>query len=266
MAENEFSETNYTFAFVHEFITKHSPTTVVPYFPSAREENNFPVDAMVGSLTGSLFLFQFKLTKPLKHFLTIKGLETQCSQIRKLLGSPYCKMDVYYSNKAKKCEQQEKLFNLAETLQKAGDPAKVYYVAPRFWTRRDLNNHFVHGSIVEKSAFINPLGLAGIDLLERHRVVFNPNSRFGWVCSEPHNITIGTSSSIMQDLEQSKEDKPSIEELSYRLKKALWAADINLSEGIMSAETPHEILKGIGQQLFLDYGLCLFGKYDITEC
>ena len=77
-------------------------------------------------------------------------------------------------------------------LDREQDRFEVYYVAPRFHERSELDKLFVNGRVVDRSAFFTPSDVGALTD-EAHHVAYSSVSNVGWLRSEasqmPHPLT-----------------------------------------------------------------------------
>lgn len=152
----DFSETQFAFCFTFEILQKYFPREIVPHFPNTVEEGRSGGGYDV-SIDGSLFL-QFKVPVYLKKGKYKIKIHTEDEQFR--------------------------------LLKELNRPANlVYYSAPKFHTREDIENFYIKKQIENNSALFSiknfPEDGAYHNLKYEYK---DDNHSYGILSSEPKEI------------------------------------------------------------------------------
>lgn len=162
-----FSEFSYGYALTQEFASGgFGSLTGAPVFPSLYQEGrpgggydvNIP-------LSGTPLFLQFKLS----HYLwRSNALEWD------LFLSPYYRM---YLRPLRHSLQHNLLMELE------ADNNEVYYAAPAFYTVDELNEAYIAGNVIDRTAFFSPSDIGGLDL-DLHYLVFQAAGSVAHLYSE----------------------------------------------------------------------------------
>jgi hypothetical protein len=75
----------------------------------------------------------------------------------------------------------------------------VYYAAPEFHTRDQLNNAYASRNVVQSSAFFSPSEIGRLPSRDQHFVSFLPGANIGYRFSEPKRIKKSFLDAILRD-------------------------------------------------------------------
>src|SRR5207248_1298315 len=153
----------------NELITRYSLySPIAPIFPSLYAEGESGFDVEIRSIT-SLFL-QFKLS----HYMVRTSAEGAS-----LLGINHYR---FYIRPLKHSQQHE----LLRALESNGQ--EVYYAAPEFHTRDQLNNVYAARNVVQSSSFFSPNDIGPLPSANQHFVSFRQGTNIAYRFSEPKII------------------------------------------------------------------------------
>jgi hypothetical protein len=173
MIAKQISEFSYGYAVTSELINKNSSCGAAPFFPSLRFEGGAGggFDVVIEYLHATPIFVQFKLSEKLKR--------SNASEYH-LFNSGYFRFPIWSS---KDSNQHKLLLELAKTY------SRVYYVAPRFHSIDELNNHFLNRRVIENSIFVRPAEIGEIKDTNDHVFAFHTDPAKGrYFCSEPWPI------------------------------------------------------------------------------
>lgn len=185
----DFTELSYSFAFTENLMRMHSPFgAVYPWFLFPFEETIFGPDmAMPLYHNGwNVCFFQFK--RP--ELVNSKNKKTFIICNRKNLYT-YFRIRLY---KKYSYRQQRALAKLDKKMKKKKiNKIKrcVFYAAPEFVSYSDISKHFFSGNVVKHSALFSATEIKKAKKLSnktQHNIVYEANSRYGCLCSEPVKI------------------------------------------------------------------------------
>ena len=183
---SEFTEFSYGFAVTHELILQNSGNVVAaPEFPSLIREGQAGGGYDVRLDFGTFLFLQFKLSE---------YMYGRRSQYRSLIGLPYYK---FWITPRWQSQQHRMLVDLGNAGQ------QVYYAAPVFHLQTDFNTEFQGNTVVNRSAFINPVEIGYLADDDDHCVVFNNTD--AWFCSQPQKVRLHTGGSLKQFLAVQRE-------------------------------------------------------------
>ena len=172
--DSEISEFSYGFSLTHE-LCNHTLDFLVaaPEFPTQYQEGQEGggYDVFIPDYGYPLFL-QFKRA----HCL-VRGNAREARE--DLLSVPYYRFHLYQNDNY---NQNELLRELEET------EDFVFYAAPEFHTPGELTIFFRDKDIAANSAFFRPTDVGELSGEEKHYIVYESDSSFGYVCSEPKKI------------------------------------------------------------------------------
>lgn len=162
--ESNLTEFSYGYAVTDEIVNHHLKGRVntAPYFPSLQDEGK---EGGYDVKVSAIFL-QFKLSDYLK---------SKKSKEMYLFGYPYYRMKL-------RCLKFSKQHYLLCNLERE-NPNQVFYIAPEFYEEKDLTNNFIMRKIIDNSALFSPLEIGYLDD-EKHYIVFDDRSDFGYLCSD----------------------------------------------------------------------------------
>lgn len=165
----DISEFSYGYVLTNELISSYSLySPVAPMFPSLYAEGELGFDVEIRSIT-PLFL-QFKLS----HYMVRMSAEGAS-----LLGIRHYR---FYLRPIKHSRQHELLMALEIQGQ------EVYYAAPEFHTRDQLNDAYSTQNVVQSSAFFSPNDIGQLPSPDEHFVCFSPGAVAAYRFSEPKRI------------------------------------------------------------------------------
>lgn len=100
----------------------------------------------------------------------------------------------------------------ASLLRHAKRGKMVFYVAPEFDRRNELNDFYQKGIIPLRSAFFDPKDIGPIDDASHH-VAYRAGLGSAWLCSDPRRLNRHTRAEVfLSDLREAVADAPLIED------------------------------------------------------
>jgi hypothetical protein len=176
---SEFTEFSYGFAVTHELILQNSGNVVAaPEFPSLIREGQAGGGYDVRLNFGTFVFLQFKLSE---------FMYGRRARYRTLIGLPYYK---FWITPRWQSQQHRMLVDLGNAGQ------QVYYAAPIFHLQTDFNTEFQGNTVVNRSAFINPVEIGYLADDDEHCIVFNNTEAY--FCSEPQKVRLHTGGSLKE--------------------------------------------------------------------
>lgn len=166
----QFSEFTYGYTVVEE-LSRSYGFTAVPTFPSLIEEGRKGggYDVKLG-IKGIPFFLQFKRSDLLSR---------TNSKYYSIFGSSYYRFNLH----ALRYSQQH---NLLLHLERCGNP--VFYIAPKFYKNKELQNNYFSKTIVKNSILISPTSIGNLPDNNEHSICFNISESKVFLCSEPKVI------------------------------------------------------------------------------
>ena len=164
----DFSEFTFGYALTDNLIRSFvNGVKGVPIFPSLYEEGQPGVgyDVKIPRYSAPLFL-QFKLPQVIKRHRKVWGHE---------LTPTYYRLHLMRGSDSTQH---------ASLLQLARRGREVYYVAPEFHRRRNLDEFYRRGEVPLHSAFFNPVNIGRLDS-KTHHIAYKRDTPIGWLCSDP---------------------------------------------------------------------------------
>ena len=155
----DFSEFSYGFAFTHEYVNRSPRLETAPDLPSLIREAELGYDLKLGYPGHSKF-FQFKLSAYLDRRNTIHW---------PIHSQPHYRVRISTRarpNRPLGTDQHSQLQRLAAT------QPNVYYVAPRFRSRADLNYLFIQRQVTTNSMWVPLRALPLVSDNEVHYITF----------------------------------------------------------------------------------------------
>ncbi|QWC22389.1 hypothetical protein KJK41_19345 [Bacillus haikouensis] len=194
----DFSEFTYGFALTRELLNLSSRIVpVAPVFPSLIQEGRQGGGYDVGiDFPGYPLFIQFKLSEHMK---------SKNSKEWHVYNAPYYRFGIRPPSKS----NQHALLLHLEQSQK-----NVFYAAPAFSKTKEINKAFIKNQIASKSVFVLPSSIGNITDNKEHNVVFQPQSNFGYFCSDPKKIEVNNSSTFIDKLFSNFDEKTHIEQKS----------------------------------------------------
>lgn len=160
----EFSETQFAFGIIHEFLLKH-PNSIL-FAPTQYQEKNCGFDVALRSSRGIPIFYQFKVSECLAT-----------------LGKEYIHFnEKYYRFYTYYCNPEDNQHNILKKLSLAF--SKVFYVAPCFHSFKEFNTYLKATAITNHSKFIRLKKLKEITNNSRHAICYTASGKVG-MFSEP---------------------------------------------------------------------------------
>jgi hypothetical protein len=226
----DISEFSYGYALTSEIVQICGATLAgAPIFPSLRDEGTLGYDLNL-PIAGDPIFLQFKLCDFI-HRVAAKGA--------KLVGVPHYRMHL----RSLKHSQQH---NLLLGHERKG--FTVLYAAPEFHRPEELNDAYLDGQMVRRSAFFQPTAIGRLDDSD-HFVSFKAGASIGYRFSDPIEVERVDFESVVAALCDGKvaerfENLPARESLTMIADEMVsdWSEVVaGLSERIPAqAETPRE--------------------------
>ncbi len=176
----EFSEFTFGYAFTDNLVNRVlKDVKGVPIFPSLREEGKpgKGYDIEIPRYAAPLFL-QFKLPQVITR---------RHGTVKHPLKAPYYRMHLM-----RRCFSSQH----ASLVQHANEGKGIFYVAPEFDSRDELNNFYEKGKVPLRSAFFDPKDIGLLEDDEAHHVAYRASEEIGWFCSAPRKLRRNTSSEL----------------------------------------------------------------------
>jgi hypothetical protein len=159
-----FSELSYGYAVTSELASGIYGNTVgYPIFPSLKKEGQAGGGYDVQIPFGSPLFLQFKRA----YYMKIKNAKYWAK-----FNSPYYKMNLMRS---KYSMQHELMIHL----ELSGN--EVYYIAPEFYTDKELTDYYTAKTVFNHSALLRPSDIGHLPDDGQHYIAFNHGS--AWFCS-----------------------------------------------------------------------------------
>lgn len=184
MAKSEFSETQFVFGYLNEYLesfrSKYPGRREPFWFPTTVEEPKFGSDIIMKGLKSINFI-QFKRSELMN---SRRGKQEIKSGLDRIF-LPYYRFKVYNSGNIPQFDRLRDIAGLSNNF-------KVYYCAPRFISNQNFQDYFWRREIVRNSVLIdckqfNQPGFKkpyfDINDGEKHFMVYN-YSNTGYLCSE----------------------------------------------------------------------------------
>jgi hypothetical protein len=148
-----FSEFSYGYALTENLVSNQGGTvTVAPIFPSLIEEGNVGFDVLISRPSVPLFL-QFKLSH---RMVRRSAAETRAGDF----DPPFFRMHLRSS-------AQSNQHSLLLALEQEGNN-EVFYVAPAFYSRAELNEAYSAGQVWNQSFQLRPSQVGPLDQNDHH--------------------------------------------------------------------------------------------------
>lgn len=209
MPKCEFSETQYSFGYISEFINHYIPwTNVFPFFPSTGMEGKkgFGYDAVINH---NLY-FQFKIP----YYITKKNQKT--------ITQWNAHKNAYYRIHINTNGHQFKQLKDLKTPNN-----EVFYCAPEFNKQNEFQFFFLNRELVDNSALFSITDLPN-HLSGQHNMTFKPNDNYGILFSEPIEIN---KINIKNIFENSNQETLLRDELNRLINLFKIQIDLNFTEG-----------------------------------
>ena len=190
-----FSEFSYGFSFT-ENLMKNSTVRpgAAPVFLCPFDEKKFGYDVKI-DLAGVPVFFQFKRSERMIRD-NAREIKHNCLSSSYI---PYYRMSFHKNNSY---GQHANLINLENK-----NSGLVYYVAPKFHTRRKLNKFFLGSKIPKRSAWFSPNSIGPISGSVIHTVCFKPNAQNAYLCSEPKRIKEHSYNEVIELINEKLDNK-----------------------------------------------------------
>ncbi|MCC4211024.1 hypothetical protein [Vibrio parahaemolyticus] len=165
----QFSEFTYGYTVVEEL--SRNGFTAVPTFPTLVEEGRdgggYDVEIEMG---GFPFFLQFKRSDYLSR---------ANAKYHNVFNSPYYRFNLH-------ALRHSRQHNLLLHLERCGNP--VFYVAPKFHTNLEMQNHYFARSVCKSSIWIAPTEIGSLPDDDEHSICFNQSESQVYFCSEPKSV------------------------------------------------------------------------------
>jgi hypothetical protein len=177
-----YTEFSYGFALTHELSNAMKPFPIAPHFPSLYEEGK-PGDAggadVALDLPGVPLFLQFKRSHQIS---TKRGIEWKAATAAGIqLPRPYLRFTLMTDTKS---DQHDLLLSLDNTQN------MVFYAAPRYHMRDNLNDAWRRQEVVEQTVFARPRDMGELDA-GRHAVAFHRSwQTHAVLCSQAQQIPL----------------------------------------------------------------------------
>lgn len=165
----DFSEFSYGYAVTEELVAFSKAILVAaPLFPSLYEEGKVGGYDVNIPMKGTPVFLQFKLSDCLER----ANSKEYPSPIPSL---PYYRM---YLRPRNNSDQHQLLIDL----ENSGE--SVFYIAPEFYLRSELNHFYLSKTVISNSAAFSPVDLGPLPDNDQHYVVFERGTSAGYFCSD----------------------------------------------------------------------------------
>lgn len=190
----EISEFSYGFALTNEIVGWMN-LSVAPIFPSLLEEGKAGggYDVKLDRPGTPLFL-QFKRSECM-----VQGTAREAQKVSKMGGKLAVPFYRFNLTESAKSDQHEMLLALD-----TGNN-QVFYAAPRFHRRTEINHAWQNRAVASRSTFVRPRTIGSVDP-GRHTIAFDGMK--SWVCSDPREIDVLTSRQVLEALEVAINNDP----------------------------------------------------------
>lgn len=176
----DISEFSYGYALTSEIVQSCAASLIgAPVFPSLVDEGSLGYDLSLPILGNPIFL-QFKLSDWMV-LNTAKGADK--------VAVPHYRMHL---RPLKHSKQHELLLQLESR------GKRVFYAAPEFSRPEELNDVYHKKHVVQRTAFFRPSAIGTLPNRDDHFVCFAAGSTFGYLCSEPVQVTREPSEKIVE--------------------------------------------------------------------
>lgn len=190
----DYTEFSYGFALTHEIANSDGPLPIAPHFPSLYEEGKSGdaggADVALDRPGLPLFL-QFKRSH---RIASSAGVEWKAAQKAGLfLPRPYLRFTLMTDTKS---DQHDLLLELDQGFN------SVFYAAPRYHRRDDLNEAWRAKRVAEGSVFIRPKSIGELER-GRHAVAFGAKwAKHALLCSKPREIQMSHHQALYESLSE----------------------------------------------------------------
>jgi hypothetical protein len=192
----QFSEFSFGYAFTDNLVNKVlSGINGVPVFPSLQEEGNPGIgyDVKIPRRSAPLFL-QFKLPQIVRRHRNVWEHD---------LSAPYYRIHLMRRSHSSQH---------ASLLRHARRGKMVFYVAPEFDRRDELNDFYQKGLVPIRSAFFDPKDIGQIDD-SPHHVAYRQGLGVAWLCSRARRLTRHTGAEVLlADLQKAVAEAPILDD------------------------------------------------------
>jgi len=170
--KSEFTESTFSFAYTHDLIKKIGLLTV-PEFISQQEEALRGYDVKI--IWKVPMFFQFKVS----DFLSKRN----AAEANLFQTMPYYRFKLHRDGKRSDVYNQHNLLvNLNRT------HPNVYYSAPAFHKKYQLNQFFKNSQVTDNSVLFKPIQMGNGWKTVNHKVVYNSSRNKCYFLSEPKSI------------------------------------------------------------------------------
>ncbi|KAF2082067.1 hypothetical protein [Flavobacterium sharifuzzamanii] len=231
MKKCEFSETQFSFCFTFEYITRFYPFVPLPIFPNTywegRKGGGYDV-----KIKGNIF-FQFKI--PTYH-------DNVYRPYWDVFGHDYYKM---------KLDTNGKQYELLKALVRPFN--KVYYAVPEFHTITELYFNYSKSSIESNSGIfaLNYLPAYGSG---KHHLIFSPRHNWANVFSDPYRIDKVQNINPYEIFAENDNLEITIYSQALQL-RSLLLEDVENSELLEESKDPQTLVKSVHSLLLAKYNV-----------
>jgi hypothetical protein len=202
------SERTFEFCFNSEFCQKNRALLAShPYIPSQRQEKDLGYDVEFEIRNHHFTRSMFLQHKVVSYAENRSGRNAQFYNAH---GGAYYRFPIDKG-------QHNVLVKLSN------QRGNVFYCAPRFHNRSELESYFRGDTIVDNSIWLNPFTSGQISDSDTHNITFDPTGSFAFLHSEIRKVRSITSiNEYLPQLEQQHIDVKYVEALSEELIALTW--------------------------------------------
>lgn len=148
-----------------------------PFFPNLIQEAALGYDVKIDRKSTPIFL-QFKLPELMVRDTALELTKYGCKNLK----TPFFRITLMKDDIS---DQHNTLVDLETKF-----PKSVYYASACISKLSAFNYSYVHGKIVDDSAFMRPSAIGKITDGKRHFLSYMSGSKFAYFCSQPRDIDV----------------------------------------------------------------------------